>query len=82
MKTLHRAAYEVLTPDEYKEFCRLPKELLKWSLLVDWESAGKRVMIDSFIWGDAPQPTTSNLSPLAYWSEVSRRLFKVYGVHQ
>lgn len=78
MKTLHRAAYEVLTPDEYKEFCRLPKELLEWSLLVSWESAGKRVIIDSFTWSDAPQPTTSNLTPLAYWSDVSHRLLRGY----
>lgn len=76
MKTLHRAAYEVLTPEEYKEFCRIPKELFTRkgnALLKDWSGYEERVIIDSFTWETAPD-IFGVVEIEEYWDNVDSRV--------
>jgi len=74
MKTLHRAAYEVLTPEEYKEFCRIPvKVFFPRDLIKDWNSIERFVISNSFSWWAAPEPQCG-AGRIYYWSKINDRL--------
>jgi hypothetical protein len=50
MKTFHRLMYENLTPEEYKELCRVPARYMK-TLHIDHENLQPSYALDvSFMW--------------------------------
>lgn len=69
MKTLHRAAYEMLTPEEYKRFCRIPKERLDL-LHVDWDGEEKYVAGGAFWWSNEE----TDICYRGYWSQIDARI--------
>lgn len=70
MKTLHRLVYETVTPEEYKEFCKVDKSRFfigKLTKYKDGVFTDRGALINTFDWGSY---NTHYDDDPAYWQKL------------
>ncbi len=80
MKTLHRLMFEYLTPEEYKNFCRV-QNINRCTLSLDYTKTSEpedvaEGLFTWFTWANAESPLAVANSDVnhGYWSDVHGRL--------